>query len=121
MGPRTSIGTRVSLWVCTALFAAGAVFGHARLLGASPAAGAELTAPPASLTLRFNGNVRLARLKISAAGRAIPVIIDPDAKSSSSVTIALPPLAAGTYEVEWSALTPSDGHVVKGAYSFVIR
>jgi methionine-rich copper-binding protein CopC len=34
--------------------------------------------------------------------------------------VPLPPLAAGKYQVQWSALSPDDGHVVKGSYSFTI-
>jgi methionine-rich copper-binding protein CopC len=109
------------LWSCAALLLAGPVFGHAKLIGTSPAADVQLTVPPASLTLTFNEIVRLAVLKLWTAGHEVPLTIDRSASPASTVTIALPPLAAGKYEVQWSALTPSDGHVVKGGYSFVVR
>jgi hypothetical protein len=99
----------------------GSAFGHAKLLVSSPAAGAEVTGSPPSLTLTFNENVRLGMLKLTTAGHAVPVAIDPNPASARVVTVMLPRLAAGTYDVQWSALTPSDGHVVKGKYSFVIR
>jgi len=104
-----------------ALLVSAAAFGHARLVGTQPAAGAQLTESPASLTLTFNENVRLAVLKLVAAGRAVPLNVDRAAAPAQEIRIALPPLAAGTYSVEWSALTQSDGHVIKGAYSFVVR
>jgi len=108
-------------WALCALLAMGSAFGHAKLLGASPAAGAEVTGSPPSLTLTFNENVRLGMLKLTTAGHAVPVAIDPNPAAARVVTVMLPPLAAGTYDVQWSALTPSDGHVVKGSYTFVIR
>jgi methionine-rich copper-binding protein CopC len=41
--------------------------------------------------------------------------------SAAHVAVPLPPLAPGTYQVKWSALTVDDGHVVKGAFSFVVK
>lgn len=109
-----------ALGIFCAMLLAAPVFGHAKLLRALPAAESRLASPPAALTLTFNENVRLGRLKLSTAGRSIPVTLDRAAAASSSVTVALPSLAAGRYDVEWSALTLDDGHVVKGAYSFVV-
>ena len=125
-GRRASAGkywsaTRAPLAMCAALLAAGPAFGHAKLLSSSPAAGAEITGSPPSLTLTFNENVRLGVLKLTTAGHAVPLAVDPNPASARVITIKLPPLTAGTYDVQWSALTPSDGHVVKGRYSFVIR
>ncbi len=125
-GVRTSTGryasrTRASLATCAALLAIGTVFGHAKLLESSPAAGAEITGSPPALTLTFNEDVRLGVLKLTTAGQAVPVVIDPNPPAARVVTIKLPSLRAGAYEVQWSALTPSDGHVVKGRYTFVIR
>jgi methionine-rich copper-binding protein CopC len=107
--------------LCAAVLAVGPAFGHAKLLGTSPAADSQLTGPPASLTLTFNEKVQLAVLKLTGAGREVPITIDRHASPSSVVTIVLPPLTAGRYDVQWSALTSSDGHVVKGTYSFVVR
>ncbi|MGA2188264.1 MAG: copper resistance CopC family protein [Steroidobacteraceae bacterium] len=110
-----------SLGLGAALLAAGPAFGHARLLGTVPAADARLTAPPPSLILRFNENVRLGVLKLTTAGREVPVTIERNAAPAEMVTVPLPRLAAGKYDVQWSALTDSDGHAVKGGYSFVIE
>jgi methionine-rich copper-binding protein CopC len=107
--------------VCAAWLAAAPAFGHAKLLGTSPAAGAEVTESPPSLTLTFNENVRLGVLKLTTAGHAVPLDIGPNRESARAITVLLPHLTTGSYEVQWSALTPSDGHVVKGRYTFVIR
>ena len=113
--------TLASLALCAGLLAMSPAFGHAKLLESSPAAGAEITESPPSLTLTFNENVRLGVLKLTTAGHAVPLAVDPNPASARVITIKLPPLTAGTYDVQWSALTPSDGHVVKGRYTFVIR
>jgi copper resistance protein C len=118
---RFASSTLAPLALCAALFATGPAFGHAKLLESSPAAGAEIAGSPPSLILTFNENVRLGVLKLTTAGHAVPVVIDPNPAAASVITIKLPALAAGAYEVQWSALTPSDGHMVKGKYSFVIR
>jgi methionine-rich copper-binding protein CopC len=112
---------RAPLTLCAALLAMGPAFGHAKLLESSPAAGAEITGSPPALTLTFNENVRLAVLKLATAGHAVPVVVDPNPAAARVITIKLPTLTAGAYEVQWSALTPSDGHMVKGRYTFVIR
>lgn len=93
---------------------------HAKLLGTSPADGAELAAAPSVLALRFNESVQLAVLKLSCNGKSIAVPYDRGAETTR-VTVALPPLAPGTCQVRWSALTVDDGHVVHGVFSFVIR
>ena len=108
------------LGLCAVLFLASPGFGHAKLLASDPAAGKTVTAPR-FLTLTFNEKVRLATLTVTSDGRAVPVRVDRDAPAAATVSIALPPLTMGDYDVQWSALTPSDGHVVKGRYSFVVR
>jgi methionine-rich copper-binding protein CopC len=97
-----------------------AALAHAKLLSTSPAAGAELGAAPKVLTLDFNESVKLAVLKVSTGGKDVTVPYDGGA-SAAHVAVPLPPLAAGTYQVRWSALTVDDGHVVKGTFSFVIK
>ena len=95
-------------------------FSHARLLQTVPAVDARVTGSPATLTLTFNENVRMALLKLSTGGRDIPLAIDRAAAGSATVTIKVPTLAAGKYDVQWSVLTLDDGHVVKGSYSFSV-
>jgi methionine-rich copper-binding protein CopC len=95
-------------------------FAHAKLQSASPAAGEQLDVAPKSLTLRFNENVQLAILRLSTANTDIPVAFDRGAAAASEVRVTLPPLAPGKYQVQWSALSTGDGHVVKGTFSFLI-
>jgi methionine-rich copper-binding protein CopC len=118
---RAAMKNSAFLGLCIALLASGAALGHAKLLSTIPAADAQLTKAPVSLTLTFDESVRLAMLQLTIAGHTIPVAVDRGAAAAAAVTIPLPLLAPGRYEVRWSALTADDGHVVKGNYSFVIR
>ncbi len=117
---------------------------HAKLLNTVPAAGEQLAVAPRQLTLKFNEAVQIGVLKLSSAdGKSIPIELDHGAataptaaaatpapskaatstaaaSAASTVTVALPTLAPGTYQVQWSALTVDDGHVVKGTFSFVV-
>ncbi len=104
----------------SAMLLAGSAFGHARLRSTMPAADAELQVAPKTLTLTFNEKARLAVLSLSIAGKEIPVTVDRNAPAAAEVTVALPALAAGKYLVKWSALSPDDGHVTKGAFWFAV-
>jgi methionine-rich copper-binding protein CopC len=103
-----------------AMILAGPALGHAQLRSTSPPADAKLLTAPKSLTLSFNENVRIAVLTLKTGGRDIPVAVDRNAPAAPQVTIPLPPLAIGKYQVQWSALSPDDGHVTKGTFSFAI-
>jgi methionine-rich copper-binding protein CopC len=111
------------LWLAAAawvLMSPIAAWAHAKLVSTDPAAGAILAAAPKVLTLKFNEAVQLAALKLSAAGRDIPLKVDRGAAAAPQVAVPLPPLAEGQYQVQWSALTADDGHVVKGSFSFAV-
>jgi copper resistance protein C len=96
-----------------------AAFGHAKLQSTVPAANAQVSAPK-TLTLSFNEAVRIAMLKLSSGGKEIPLTLDRGAPAGAKVSVPLPALGAGTYQVDWSALTVDDGHVVKGSFSFTV-
>ena len=102
------------------LMLAGPVFAHAKLRSSDPAADAQLNIAPKSLTLTFNENVQLAVLTLVSAGKNIPVPLDRSAPASPKITVALPALAAGAYQVQWSALSADDGHITKGSFTFSI-
>ncbi|MEP6883643.1 MAG: copper resistance CopC family protein [Gammaproteobacteria bacterium] len=104
----------------SAMILAGAAVGHAKLRGTMPAADAKLAAAPKTLTLTFNEAALLAVLSVSVGGREIPVTVDRNAPAAAQVTVTLPVLTPGKYLVQWSALSPKDGHVTKGAFSFTI-
>src|SRR5580698_9804397 len=114
----------VRLWIPAAVLGLmfyGPAFGHAKLLAAVPSADAQLQAAPKTLSLSFNEKVHLAVLTLTAGGKDIPLTLDRAAPAASQVSVALPQLAAGTYQVQWSAPSADDGHVTKGTFSFTVR
>jgi methionine-rich copper-binding protein CopC len=110
----------IRAYAAAALLLPLTAFGHAKLLSTSPAAGAEVAPAPKALVLNFNEAVQIGVLKLITQGKEIALAFDRRAGAQAQVTVALPDLAAGTYQVQWSALTADDGHVVKGAFSFVV-
>lgn len=104
----------------TVTLMSGVAFAHAKLQHLSPADNALLVIAPKTLTLTFDEDVQLGVLKLNAAGNEIPVAIDRAGKASRIVTVTLPVLMPGKYEVRWSALAADDGHVTKGAFSFTV-
>jgi methionine-rich copper-binding protein CopC len=105
--------------IAAGLIAPLGVLAHAKLLATSPVSGAALSAAPKVLTLKFNEAVQLAVLKLTVAGKEVPLNFDRSA-TSAEVSVALPALGPGSYQVQWSALTVDDGHVVKGSFAFAI-
>jgi len=104
----------------TGVIMCGPAFGHAKLRSSQPPPDAELRAAPKSLTLNFNEDVRLAVLTLTAAGKEIRVSVDRNMPAAPQVTVMLPVLAAGKYQVAWSALSAGDGHVTKGTFFFTV-
>jgi len=104
----------------TGVILAGPAFGHAKLRSTIPAADAQLRVAPESLTLSFNEDVRLALLSLTVGGKSIPVTLDRSAPAAAEITVKLPALPVGIYQVQWSVLSSADGHVTKGTFSFTI-
>ncbi len=111
----------MAVLLAASVMSASPVFAHAKLQSSSPAADAVMPAAPSSLTLNFDEDVRLAALKLTLGGEDIPLSFDRAAAAAPTVRVALPKLAAGKYKVQWSALSPDDGHVAKGTFFFVIK
>jgi methionine-rich copper-binding protein CopC len=111
------------LWIPAAavgLMLCGPAFGHAKLRATVPSADAQLHAAPKTLSLSFNEEVHLAVLTLTTGSKDIPLTVDRAAPAASQVSVALPPLPAGKYQVQWSALSADDGHVTKGTFSFTV-
>jgi len=104
-----------------ALLAALPAHAHARLLESTPADGSTLQAAPRQLQLVYSEAVRLTVLTIQAAGEATPRKLAPlPPQAAAKFTIDLPPLAAGSYQLKWRALS-DDHHVAAGSISFVVK
>jgi methionine-rich copper-binding protein CopC len=96
---------------------------HSLLLSSSPAAGAVVAAPPGRITLTFNNRVEkaLSRVRLlDAGGRRQSLEVAVAEGPPDSVAATVPALAPGSYRVEWQVLS-TDGHVVRGAFSFRLQ
>lgn len=101
---------------------AGQAMAHARLVSATPAAGATVAAPRV-ITLTFSERMVPAFSGfdvVNTAGTVIPVQtrVSADGKTLSGAPArALP---AGAYTVNWRVAS-SDGHRMTGTTAFVVR
>lgn len=113
----------LSLVVAAAVvISASPVWAHARLVSATPASGAVVSAPGAvSLTFseRFAAPFSSVEVK-DAEGRAVSLrqAVSEDGKTLSGSFAR--PLSTGVYEVRW-AIAAADGHRMTGSYNFTVR
>ncbi len=97
------------------------VFSHSKLLSSEPAHQAELTEPPKQIVLTFNQKARLMKLALAnAAQEALDIGFKPSSTRADTFTVALPALAAGTYQAKWSAMS-GDSHKIQGEFNFVVQ
>jgi methionine-rich copper-binding protein CopC len=102
---------------------AGTAFAHVFPQTQIPGAGTTV-ASPAQVTITFDGPLEPAfsSLKVANAGgkqmNTARSQINP--KQPDVMSVALPPLAAGHYTVQWAAVA-SDGHRTHGDYAFDVK
>jgi copper transport protein len=98
---------------------AGGALGHAGLVASSPADGASLGAPPASIELRFTEPVTPVAVRLFA-GSAPAVSLPAPQSTSDVVQLALPPkLGEGLYVVSFRVIS-IDSHPVGGSIVFAV-
>lgn len=114
------IKTLLLVLTAAGVIAAAPAFAHAKLQQSSPTNGAQVAEPPATLSMSFNEAVTLAAVSIMTGGKSVPVTVDREAKPAKTVVVRLPALEPGPCEVRWSAMSPADGHVMKGTLSFTV-
>lgn len=107
---------------------AGTVLAHARLSSATPAAGARLTTAPATVTLVFSEEIsgKPAESFFSVTDAAGTVVgsgkLDTNDLDRKTMTANLTgSLANGVYTVTWQVLTPDDGGVTAGTFTFGVN
>ncbi|MEX5685637.1 copper homeostasis periplasmic binding protein CopC [Pseudomonas silesiensis] len=105
-----------------ALFDASSVLAHAHLKSQTPAADSTVNAP-AELRLVFSEGIEatFTKVTLSKDGAAVPVKSLATEGSDKKTLVVTPaaPLAAGSYKVEWHAVSV-DTHKSEGAYSFKV-
>ena len=94
---------------------------HVHLRESTPADGSTLASAPARLQLVFSEAARLTAVSIrgkdeTAAHKLAPL----PTQQAANFTIDLPPLAPGSYRIEWRALSP-DHHIASGALNFAVQ
>jgi methionine-rich copper-binding protein CopC len=99
-------------------------FAHAKLQSSDPRAGSTLDAAPTQVRLKFSEALEPAfsRIKVAdARNKEIAVAATTVDKADPTVmTAPLPPLSAGEYHIQWTAMT-RDGHKVKGEVAFKVK
>lgn len=106
------------------LLAIGPAFAHAKLESSVPANAAIVAAAPTELTLKFSEGLELRFSGASItgpSGAVTPGAARLDPKDDTVLVVPLAaPLPAGTYSVEWHALS-TDGHKTQGSYAFTVK
>jgi methionine-rich copper-binding protein CopC len=114
--------TVTAVALLASLLGASAAFAHAHLQSSQPAADSSVAAPR-DLRLTFTEGVEATFTKVSLSKDGTEVAVKglqtPDADKKVLVVTPAAPLAAGTYKVEWHAVSV-DTHKSEGTYSFKV-
>jgi methionine-rich copper-binding protein CopC len=92
---------------------------HAMLERSDPAAGAIVSASPPEIVITFSEALepRFSSITlVDAAGHVVPGTLHIEGHTMS---LAIPRLRAGVFEVRWRALSV-DTHITEGAYRFTV-
>ena len=94
---------------------------HSKMAKSVPSEGSTAQAGLTEITLGFSKPVRLMLVKIrnTATKTDVKPVFKPAAKYRASFPFAVPPLDAGDYKINWTAVA-KDGHVMKGTLSFKV-
>ena len=115
----TALITAVSSVALTAT-----AFAHAHLQTAQPPIGGTIKTPPAELDLTFSEELNLKFTGMKVVGPDNKEVKTDNAMlmgGDKIFMVTLPEtLSAGTYQVEWHALS-RDGHKTHGEYKFTIK
>ena len=108
----------------TSLALTDEAFAHTHLKDAFPADRATVTASPAELDLTFTEELNLKFTGIKITGPDKTEIKTGEASlKDGDKTLVVPvsgKLGAGSYSVEWHALS-TDGHKTSGSYAFTVK
>ena len=94
---------------------------HAELASATPAPNSTLRDAPGAIVLTFTEDVDAATAAIDllgATGQAIRGVGAVAAPAPTRLSVALPALEPGIYEVSYRVTSAVDGHVTTGVYAF---
>ena len=95
-----------------------AAFAHSAMSSSVPGNGQTISTPE-MLMLHFTGNVRLVRLTVTGDNGVVETGFAPDAAANMMFHVAMPPLVAGAYRVNWTVIG-EDGHSVSEDFRFTV-
>ena len=98
---------------------AAAAQAHSHLVRAVPANGSVVAAAPARVVLDFSEAARLTAAWIERDGGPKQKLESLPIEASARLTVQLPALAPGRYELSWRA-SSADGHIVPGHIRFTV-
>ncbi|MFC4352897.1 copper resistance protein CopC [Fodinicurvata halophila] len=93
---------------------------HSPMKSSTPASGATVQSAPETLRISFDNPVVFTNVEVRQEGEEIPVAFEPGSKATTDHSVPMPSLSDGTYTISWSALSPQDGHVMQGTFSFTV-
>lgn len=113
----------LGFFATTALFAAGPVWAHAKLVASNPANSAVVQAAPKSISLTFNEKLVPAFSKLDLTmpehGMKMPLKTSLSDDGRTLTGVPQQALPKGSYKIVWSAAT-ADGHKMSGEVAFRI-
>ncbi|MBP78733.1 MAG: hypothetical protein CL926_05595 [Deltaproteobacteria bacterium] len=112
-GQALSIGLILSVLSVQAL-------GHSALKGSFPAKGSELNVRPDTISLEFNGPVRLVKFELTVGGNKISTDFLAAAEPLGSYEISVGESSIGHFEADFSIIG-ADGHLVRDTLSFSVK
>jgi methionine-rich copper-binding protein CopC len=92
---------------------------HAHLQKSSPADHSVITTSPSNLELAFSELAQLTSLSIQKDKEEKQNLTSLPTKAAMKISMALPPLTPGTYQVIWRVLS-DDGHMMAGVLHFTL-
>jgi len=102
----------------------GPASSHAYLVRSTPAARAVVTRAPERVQLWFNERLEPAYSRVSVWNREGQRVdagdVEVAAAEPTRLSVAVPPLPAGAYTVQYRVLSV-DGHVVESRFGFTVR
>jgi methionine-rich copper-binding protein CopC len=101
-----------------------AALAHAELVTSDPANGTTLTASPVTVTATYKEafDTKRSSMELLGPDGATRATNEPAAAATAeSMTISgLGTLAAGTYSVRWTTITPDDNGIERGTFTFTV-
>jgi copper resistance protein C len=117
---RTALLCSIVFVTFAVLVPASEVAAHSATESTWPANDERVEESPASLGIRFDGDMRITRFELSGPDGQVALAGRPGAQPARQFeTAPAAPLAQGEYRVEWRALA-ADGHLMSGGFRFTV-